>query len=66
MWRPLGLLCYAVGLAIPIAFAWLSQWYLGMWGFAFPLDAMGLFVIFLMTGPFSALFIIIGFMLRKS
>ena len=64
-WRLFGLLCYAVGVAIPIAFAWLSQWYLGVWGFGFPLDAMGWIVILLMTGPFTALFIIIGSMLRK-
>ena len=63
--RLIGLFCYGAAVAIPLAFAFLSKWYLGVWGFAFPLDAMGWFVILLMTGPFSALFIIFGSMLRK-
>ena len=63
--RQVGLLCYAVGVAFPIAFGILAKWYLGVWGFAFPLDALGWIVIVLMTLPFSALFLIIGSMLRK-
>ena len=63
--RLVGLLCYAVGIALPIAFALLAKWYLGVWGFAFPLDATGWIVILLMTLPFSALLLIIGSMLRK-
>ncbi|NYF32230.1 hypothetical protein [Sphingopyxis sp. JAI108] len=65
MRRKVGLLLYAIGVALPIAFAILGKWYLGVWGFGFPLDPLGVFVILLMTGPFSALFFIIGFRLRR-
>ena len=63
--RLTGLICYGVAVAIPLAFALAASWYLGVWGFAFPLDPMGWFVILLMTGPFSALFLIFGSTLRK-
>ncbi len=64
MRRIIGLLLYGVGIALPIAFAIFGRWYASIWGFSFPLDPIGVFVILLMTGPFSALFLIIGFRLR--
>jgi hypothetical protein len=64
MRRRIGLLLYGVGIVLPIVFAIFGRWYAGVWGFSFPLDPLGVFVILLMTGPFSALFFIIGFRLR--
>ena len=59
-----GLLMYGIGTALPIAFAVISNWYLGVWGFSFPLDPIVVLVILLFTGPFSALFFIFGYRLR--
>jgi hypothetical protein len=61
----MALVSYAIGIAIPFAFALLSKWYLGVWGFSFPLDTIGWLFILMFTLPFSALFFIIGSMLRK-
>ena len=63
--RILGLVCYAIGVAIPIAYALLSKWYLGVWGFGFPLAPLGWVVTVLMTLPFWALAFIIGWILRQ-
>jgi hypothetical protein len=63
--RNLGLFCYAVGVAIPLAYAILAKWYLGMWGFSFPLDALGWVVTLLVTLPFWASALIIGWLLRR-
>ena len=65
MRRKIGLLLYCIGIAIPTGFAIFGRWYAGVWGFSFPFDPLGVFVILLMTGPFSALFFIIGFRLRS-
>ena len=65
MGRRIGLVLYGVGVAIPIAFAVFGRWYAGVWGFSFPLDPLGVFVILLMIGPVSALFFMIGFRLRR-
>jgi hypothetical protein len=62
--RIIGLLLYGVGIALPIAFAIFGRWYASVWGFSFPLDPIGVLVILLMTGPFSALFFIMGSRLR--
>ena len=65
MRRLIGLLFYSLAIALPIAFAVFGRWYAGVWGFAFSLDPLGLFVILLMTGPFSVLFFMIGYRLRN-
>lgn len=55
---------YGIGIALPIAFASLTRWFLGVWGFSFPIDPIGVLVFLLLTGPFSALFFIFGYRLR--
>lgn len=64
MRRKIGLFLYGLAIALPIALAMLSRWYLGVWGFRFALDPVGVLVILLMTGPFSALLFLIGSRLR--
>ena len=64
--RLVALLCYAIGIAIPLAFALFVKWYSGVWGFAFPFDVIGWLVILLMTFPFFAPFLLIGSKLRKT
>ncbi len=56
---------YVLALMIPVGYAIVAKWYLGVWGFAFEFDPIGVFVILLQTGPFWALAIWLGLRIRK-
>jgi hypothetical protein len=54
-----------VAAAIPIAFAALTQWYLGVWGFGYPLDAIGWLVIIMVSFLFWGPVLVLGSRLRQ-